>query len=134
VGIEALTRLQAEAALGDQPLQRPRGREALAVALLVFLELLQDRVEALEVRLPGWREEPAPRVEAGPRHHPEVDLAHGADPLLEHLAGLDERLEHEQIRELLRVRLGVPLDARLPVLVEALATRLGAELAVGDEA
>ena len=39
----------------------------------------------------------------GAGHHPEVDLADRADALLEHQAGLDERLQREQLGE----RLGV---------------------------
>ena len=46
VGVEALARLLAEAALRDEALERDRRREALAVLLLGRLELLEDHVEA----------------------------------------------------------------------------------------
>src|SRR5262249_32637310 len=133
IGVEALARLEAEAALGDQPLQDPGRSEALAVRLFVFLHPLEDGVEALEVGLPEGREETPPRVEAGAGHHPEVDLADGADALLEHEAGLPEGLQHQQVRELLAIRLRVTLDVGFTVRVEAVASGLGAELAVGHQ-
>ena len=97
------------------------------------LELLEHGVEPVDVGFHERREEAAARVEPGAGHHPEVDLADGADALLEHQAGLDERLQRQQLGELLAVGLGVALEVRLAVLVEAVAAGLGAELAVGDE-
>ena len=67
-----------------------RRREALAVALGGVLQPLEHRVEPFDVGLHERRHQPAPRVEAGAGHHPEVDVAVGGDALLEHEAGLDE--------------------------------------------
>ena len=58
----------------------------------------------------------------------------GGDALLEHQAGLDERLEREPLDELVDVGVAVALDVRLALgVVEAVAAGLGAELALGDE-
>ena len=104
VGVEALAALLAEAALGDQPLEDRRRREALAPLLLGALQPLEDRVEALDVGLHERRQQAAARVDAGAGHHPEVDVAVGGDALLEDQRGLDEGLEHELLDELLDVR------------------------------
>ena len=48
-------------------------------------------------------------------------------------AGLDERLERQQLDELVDVGVAVAGQVRLAVGVEALAAGLGAELALGDE-
>ena len=55
-----------------------------------------------------------------------------ADALLEEQARLDERLQGEQLRQVLG-RVGVAGDLRLAVLVEAVAAGLGAELALVDQ-
>ena len=85
VGVEALAGFEAEAALGDEPLQGDRRREALAVLLLELLDPLEDRVEPLQVGFPEGREEAFARVEAGAGHHPQVDVADRADALLDQL-------------------------------------------------
>ena len=133
VGVEALARLEPEPALGDEPLQRHRRREALAVLLLEPLDPLEDRVEPLQVGFPERREEAFARVEPGPGHHPQVDVADRADALLDQLAGLDQRPPGEHRDQLLGVGLGLAGDVLLALLEEALAAALGAELAVGDE-
>ncbi len=133
VGVEALAALGAEPALGDEALEDRRRREALAVLGLHGLQPLERDVEAHHVGLHERREQAAARVEAGAGHHPEVDLPGRADALLEHQAGLDERLQRPQLGELLAVRVGVALDLRLAVLVEAVAAGLGAELPLGHQ-
>ena len=78
--------------------------------------------------------QPAPRVQAGAGHHPEVDVAVGGDALLEHEARLDERLQRQQLDELGDVRLAVAREVRAAVRrVEAVAAGLRAELALRDE-
>ena len=64
----------------------------------------------------------------GAGHHPEVDVARGRDALLEHQAGLDERLQRQSSRSARRRARRRP-RAGLAVLVEAVAAGLGAELA-----
>ena len=113
VGVEALAALLAQAALGDEPAQHERRREALAVALGGALQALEDDVEALHVGLHEGREEAAARVEAGAGHHPDVDVAVGGHALLEHEARLDEGLQGQQLDELVDVGLGVALDVGL---------------------
>ena len=104
VGVEALAALLAEAALGDEPAQDERRREALAVALGGALEALEDHVEALDVGLHERREQAAARVQAGAGHHADVDVAVGGHALLEHEARLDEGLQRQQLDELVDVR------------------------------
>ena len=95
VGVEALAGLGPEAALGDEPAQDQRRLEVLAPVLLGLLERRQHVVEPAQV---GARERA--RDHAGAHHHPEVDVAHAGDALLEHQAGLDERLQREAIGQL----------------------------------
>jgi hypothetical protein len=83
------------------------GGEALAVLLLQPLDLLQRRVEPLEVGFPEGREEASARVQAGAGHHPQVDIADRADALLDQQAGLDERPAGEHRDQLLGVGLGL---------------------------
>ncbi len=109
VGVEALSALLTQAALGDEAAQDPRRREALPVALPGVLQALQDRVEALHVGLHERRHQAPPRVEARARHQPEVDVAVDRHALLEHQAGLHERLQREQLHELRHVRLALAL-------------------------
>ena len=107
VGVEALAALLAQAALGHEPAQHERRREALAVALGGALEALEDDVEALDVGLHEGREQAAARVQAGAGHHADVDVAVGGHALLEHEARLDEGLQRQQLDELVDVGLGV---------------------------
>ena len=94
VRVEALAALRAEAALGDQPAQDQRRLEVLAPLVLGLLERREHVVEPAEVRA---RERPGDHARA--HHHPEVDVADARDALLEHEAGLDERLELEAVGE-----------------------------------
>ena len=135
VGVEALAALLAEAALGDEPAQHERRGEALAMVLGGALQPLEHHVETLDVRLHEGRQEAAARIEAGPGHHADVDVAVGGDALLEDEARLDEGLEGQQLDELVDVRRGVALDVGLAGgRVEAVAPGLGAELALGHQA
>jgi hypothetical protein len=93
VRVEALAALGAEAALGDEPAQDQRRLEALAPLASAFSSAASDVVEPAEVRA---RERPGDHARA--HHHPEVDVADARDALLEHEAGLDERLELEARR------------------------------------
>ena len=86
-----------------------------------------------DVGFPERRQQAAARVEAGAGHHPEVDVADRADPLLDQQAGLDQGAAGEHRHQLLGVGGGVAGDRLLAVLEEALAAALGAELAVGDQ-
>ena len=102
--------------------------------LLGVLHALEDRIEAFAVGLHERRHQAPARVQAGAGHHPEVDIAVGRDALLEHEAGLEERLQRQQLDELCDVGLGVAGDVGLALrVIEAVAAGLGAELAVGDE-
>ena len=92
VRVEALAALGAQAALRDEPAQHERRREVLAPLLLGPLERGEHVVEAAEV---GAGERPGDH--AGAHHQAEVDLAHPGDALLEHEAGLDDRLEREAL-------------------------------------
>ncbi len=134
VGVEALAALLAESALGDEAAQDRRRGEALAVALGRVLQALEDLVEAFDVGLHERRQQAAARIEAGAGHHPEVDVAVGGDALLEHQAGLDERLQREQLDQLGHIGLPVAVDVRLAVGVEAVPAGLRAELALADQA
>ncbi len=102
IWIEALSALLAEPALGDEPAQDRRRGEAIAVALGRALHALEHGVETLAVGLHERRQQAPARVEAGAGHHAEVDVAVGGDPLLEHEAGLEERLQRQQLDQLLR--------------------------------
>ena len=134
VGVEALPALLAQPALSDEAAQDGRRGEALAVALPGLLHPLEHRVQPFGVGLHERRHQPAPRIQAGAGHHPEVDVAVGGDALLEHEAGLDERLQRQQLDELRHVRLGVARYVGLALgVVEAVAAGLRAELAFGDE-
>ena len=84
VGVEALAGLLPSRPWATRRLQDGRRREALAVLRLGRLELLEHDVEAEHVGPHERREDPAARVHPGAGHHPEVDLAHRADALLEH--------------------------------------------------
>ena len=105
VGVEALAGLRAQAPLGDEPAQDERRREVLAPLLLGPLERGEHLVEPAEVRA-GER----PGHHARAHHQAEVDLAHPGDALLEHEAGLDDRLEREALGDAL-VELGLRLSA-----------------------
>ena len=101
VGEEALAGLRAEAALRDEPAQDQRRRELLAPLVGGALERGEHVVEA---GLVGARERRRDEPRAG--HHAEVDVAHGRHAVLEHEAGLDERLQDEALRQLVVVEVG----------------------------
>ena len=121
VGEEALAGLDAEPALGDQPPQDRRRLEVLAPLPGGVLELRQHLVQPDLVGAGERR-----RDDPGAGHHPEVDVLHRRDALLEHEAALDERLEREAVDQRRRCR------CQLAVLIEALSG-LGAEIAGGDQ-
>ncbi len=134
IGVEALPALLSQPALGDQAAQDRRRGEPLAVALLRVLHPLEHLVEPFDVRLHERRQEAAPRVEAGAGHHPEVDVAMSGHALLEHQARLEQRLQRQQLDQLLDIRCRIPRDVRLALrIVEPVAAALRAELAVGDQ-
>ena len=104
------------------------------MALLGERHALEDRVQALRVGPHEGGQQAAPRIEAGPSHEAEIDVAVRGDPLLEHQARLRQRLQRQQLDELGDVRLALAVDVRVPGgAVEARAAALGAELALGDE-
>ena len=89
--MEALSRLGAQAALGDEPAQDQRRLEVLAPALL---GALQRRQRGRPARARRRARRPGTTLPVR-----EVDVTHARDPLLEDQAGLDERL---QLRALVR--------------------------------
>ena len=129
VRVEALAGLLAKPPLRDEAAQEARRLEALPLRAREPLELLVDGVESFEIGLHQRREDAAPRVHPSARHHPEVELAHRRHAVLEEQACLDQRLQDEPLGEVRR-RVGVAVDLRLAVLVEAVAARLRAELAL----
>ena len=86
--------------LGDQPAQDHRRLVVFSPFLDGALELCQHLIEPDLIRA-GERRRNDPR--AG--HHPEVDVAHRRDALIEHEAALDERLEGEPVDERRRIGL-----------------------------
>ena len=97
-------------------------------------ETLKHLVQAFGIGFDERGQQPATWVKAGPRHHPEVDVAVGGDTLLQHQAGLDKGLQREQLHQLGNVGLGVARDVGLTGRrVGAVAARLGAQLAFGDQ-
>ena len=116
IGVEALAALGAEAALGHEPAQDQRRLEVLAPLLLGALQRGEHVVEPAEVGA-GERAGDHP----GAHHHPEVDVADAGDALLEHEAGLDERLQREALDQRRRRR---PGEASASVLIEALPALL----------
>ena len=103
IGEEALPGLLAEATLRDQAAQDQRRLEVVPVLGLRALERRQDFVEPGGI---GPRERR--RDDAEPGHHRQVDVADRRDSLLEHEAGLDERLQAEPLHQ------GLGVDVSLP--------------------
>ena len=94
VGEEALAGLLAEPALGDEAAQErwaARSRRPTRASA---------RSSALEHRRRAPRSSAranGPGQDPGAHHHPELDVLGGGDALLEHEAGLDERLQPEAL-------------------------------------